>query len=166
MRNVLSRDDELITAGRLANEATVHPTFHPAVTTFKDASLVDDILAMPPPPVKKPGLDDTGQDLPWQIRASREASEEREKQWKVWVVLATAPQSDPLSRSLNAIFNDTLSLIFPAQTAAEEEGEDVLDHQSESGTHAKSVAKASKYNYAIVDFDECPDLMWRWWIWK
>lgn len=150
---MLSRTDEDITAGRLANEAVVHPTFHPSITVLDDASRVDEILAMPDRPAPRPGLDDTGDELPWQIRASRETKEERERNWKVWVVLATAQQSDQLSRSINEIFNDTVAL--------------AADHEGGADPNADVAArKAATYNYAVVDFDEMPDLMWRWWIWK
>ena len=35
-----------------------------------------------------------------------------DEDWKVWVVMLSAPESDPLSRSYNDIFNNSVSLIF------------------------------------------------------
>ncbi|CAO1629737.1 unnamed protein product [Sympodiomycopsis kandeliae] len=189
MKKLLSRTDEEITEGRKMNDAGIHPTFNPAITRLSDVSSIAKQLELPDPPLSSLGNQDS---LTAQIRENRETLSEREKEWKVWVVLVSAPQNDALSRRYNEMFNDTLNMIFPSQdgTVSQilDKTKEVLTGSNDEKTvsreddvgrdessrkakrladiHDKSVEKAKKYNFGVVDFSQEPDLMWHWWIWK
>ncbi|CAO1619021.1 unnamed protein product [Parajaminaea phylloscopi] len=173
-KRFMGSTDEDITEIRRMTAASLAPTFNSHALTIDgyNGSTVAQLFNMPPPP-----LVERSDAFPWQSLGRQEDS--------AWVVLLTAPSGDPTSRGFNAIFNDTLNLVFPpsddslaaslaklVSTPFENDASRAEDDETARLALARrqrveeSSKQAKSYRFAVADYEYSPDLAWAWWVWK